>query len=280
MLNKENIPLYNLNTLYDINIEDISHKNDYNFNAIHRHNYYEILFFEEGGGFQIIDFKKVPIKANSCYVIKPKQIHLLKRDSNADGLLIQFTDKMILPDVFLMTLSSLKLHVGVTSVFEEHLEHSRYFMSLLKTIRNLQKSKGRFYKERSIHLLSSFLYALEDVSENQNKEHLLTDKNIIKFIDLVEKHLNTYTINSYAECLNMSSKKLSLIVKSQLGMTPLNYIHNILLLNIKRDLVFKQLSFKEIAYNYNFDSPSNFSIFIKKQTGKTPSQLQEMLNYF
>ena len=50
-----------------------------------------------------------------------------------------------------------------------------------------------------------------------------------------------------------------------------------LLIAIKRDLVFKKQNYKEIAFNYHFDSASNFSIFIKKHTGKTPSQLQESL---
>ena len=88
------------------------------------------------------------------------------------------------------------------------------------------------------------------------------------------------SISGYADLLNVSTKKLTKIIKEQFGVTPLRYLHNILLLCIKRDLVFEELSHKEIAYNYNFDNPSNFSLFIKKHTGITPTKLQKLLNEF
>ena len=44
------IPTHNINENFTINIEPISYQNPYDFNRIHRHNYYEILFFNKGGG--------------------------------------------------------------------------------------------------------------------------------------------------------------------------------------------------------------------------------------
>ena len=126
--NSDRIPIYNLQTTYDINIEAISHNNQYNFNQIHRHSYYEILFFEKGGGHQFIDFEKTLIKDNSCYTIKPNQVHLIKRNANANGLLIQFTNQTILPDVFLTTLSTLKEQIGSSVLFEEDKSNTEQFM--------------------------------------------------------------------------------------------------------------------------------------------------------
>ncbi|CAL2102346.1 AraC family transcriptional regulator [Tenacibaculum sp. 190130A14a] len=265
------IPTHDLNTSYNINIEKISHDNSYDFNTIHKHNYFEILFFEKGGGYQLIDFEKIPIEDNSCYIVKPKQIHLVKRNSDADGLLIQFTREMPFSDSFTLLKSFTKSEV----IFEEDSALSEVFFSLLNSIIDIQKSKSVFYREKTIHMLSSLLYSLEEqnIKSKKNKLNEVT----IHFIDLVEKHISNLTVSEYAKELSISTKKLTEIVKSDLNYTPLKYIHNVLILNIKRDLAFKQLTHKEIAYHYNFDSPSNFSIFIKKHTGLTPTKLQKQL---
>lgn len=265
------VPIHNLNASYSINIEKISHNNSYDFNTIHKHNYFEVLFFEKGEGYQLIDFDKIPIKNNSCYVVKPKQIHLVKRNPNADGLLIQFTPETLFNDSFSILKSFTKSEV----VFEEDIKLSNHFLSQLEDILSIQKSKSFFYKEKTIHLLSSLLYTLEEQNLNLKNEKL--SRLSTNFIDLVEENISNISVAEYAERLHISSKKLTQIVKSELNSTPLKYIHTILILNIKRDLAFKQLTHKEIAYHYNFDSPSNFSLFVKKHTGLTPTELQKKL---
>lgn len=266
------IPIHNLNSSYSINIENISHKNRYDFNTIHRHNYFEILFFEKGGGHQLIDFNEVPIQDQSCYIIKPKQVHLLKRNADADGLLIQFTKEMVFED----SLSILKNYSKSPVIFENSIEKTSYFFSLLQHIVHFKKEKSKFYKEKSKHLLSTILYAIEENSIHQQKNASI-NQIIINFIDLVDEYINGLTVAEYAQKLSISTKKLSELVKKELNTTPLKYVHDVLVLNIKRDLAFKKLTHKEIAYNYNFDSPSNFSAFIKKQTGLNPTELQKTL---
>ena len=273
------IPFYELASDYKINIESISHINPYDFNEVHKHNYYEIFVFEKGGGYQQIDFNRIPIQDNSCYIVKPGQLHLVRRDAKADGWLIQFTETMILPDVFLNPLSILKPILSSEIIFEQNRDLAQEIINLIRSISLLRDKKSYFFKQKTVHLLSNLLYSLEELSTNligsDNRSE--NDVLIFKFIELVELHLNSISIKEYARELNVSSKKLGFLIRNQFNTTPLKYVHRILLIAIKRDLVFKKISNKEIAYNYNFDSPSNFSIFIKKHTGKTPSELKESL---
>lgn len=273
------IPFYDLMSDYKINIESISHINPYDFNKIHKHNYYEIFVFEKGGGYQQIDFNRIPIQDNSCYIVKPGQLHLVRRNAKADGLLIQFTEAMILPDVMLNPLSILKPVLSSEIIFEQNMDLTQETINLIQAMRVLGSKKSTFFKHKTIHLLSNLLYSLEEFSANLVRSAKRPENDIIifKFIELVELHLNSISIKEYASQLNISSKKLGFLTQNQLNTTPLKYVHRILIIAIKRDIVFKNLSHKEIAYNYNFDSPSNFSIFIKKHTGKTPSQLKESL---
>lgn len=272
------IPIHDLSTLDSINIEFISHTNSYDFKAIHRHSYYEILFFTNGGGFQIIDFKKYPIHHNSCYVVKPRQVHLIKREEKADGLLIQFKETMIFSDVLKKSLSVLDRLHNEPIIFEHHKELTDFFIVALEEIKQLSDEKSMFYKQKIGHELCSILYNIEEsLQKNTQRETRITSDLISNFASLIETNMTKLSVKEYADLLHVSTKKLAQITKKQLGLTPLKYIHKQLLIEIKRDLTFKELSHKEIAYNYNFDSPSNFSLFVKSQTGLSPSELQKQL---
>ncbi|WP_298420169.1 AraC family transcriptional regulator [uncultured Kordia sp.] len=272
------IPTHDLSTIDSINIEFISHTNSYDYKAIHRHNYYEVLFFTHGGGYQIIDFKKYPIHSNSCYIVKPRQVHLIRREEKADGLLIQFTETMIFPDVLKKSLSILdKRHIQPI-VFEYNKVLTDFFIVALEDIKQLSNEKFMYYKQKIAHELCTLLYNIEEsIQKNTQEETRITSDLITNFANLIEINMTTLSVQEYANLLNVSTKKLAQITKKQLGLTPLKYIHKQLLTEIKRDLTFKELSHKEIAYNYNFDSPSNFSLFVKSQTGLNPSELQKQL---
>ncbi|SED95761.1 AraC-type DNA-binding protein [Tenacibaculum sp. MAR_2010_89] len=270
------IPLHNIKDEFTINIEPISHKNTYDYNVVHRHNYYEIMFFVKGGGYQLIDFDKVPIVDNSCYLIKPRQVHLVKREEDADGFLIQFFNTSIFSEE-VSSLLTLQYHSDIKVIFENDKLLINKGISFLNLIRNITKEESVFLKQKSIHLLSTLLYELEECTIKKGKFKNTNDRSLIKFTELVNLNLNTKTVNEYAEKLNITSKKLTDIVKNKYGITPLKFIHNAVLLEIKRDLMFKDTNLKEISYNYNFDSPSNFSLFVKKNTGLSPTDLQKEL---
>ncbi|QQR95497.1 MAG: AraC family transcriptional regulator [Bacteroidota bacterium] len=95
---------------------------------------------------------------------------------------------------------------------------------------------------------------------------------------LVEKHFKTYrTVNEYANKLNVSSKHLSEVVSNTLGRSPLQIIHDILLLEAKVQLGSTNKSVSEIAYYLKFDDPSHFTHFIKRRTGLSPLELRKKL---
>lgn len=278
MKSNNQIPLHNIKDEFTINIEPISHKNNYDPSVVHRHNYYEVMFFVKGGGYQLIDFDNVPIVDNSCYLIKPRQVHLVKREEEADGFLIQFFNTSFFTED-VSSLLTLQYHSDIKVIFENNKFLTDKSISYLNLISNIIKERSDFYKQKSIHLLSTLLYELEECVIKKDSLNTTNDRSLIRFTELVNQNLNTKTVNEYAEKLNITSKKLTDVVKSNYGVTPLKFIHNAVLLEIKRDLMFKDTNLKEISFNYNFDSPSNFSLFVKKNTGLSPSDLQkELLN--
>lgn len=95
---------------------------------------------------------------------------------------------------------------------------------------------------------------------------------------LVEKNfLEKRTVNEYAELLFISPKHLSEVVSATFGRSPLQIIHDILLLEAKVQLKATDKSISEIAYYLQFDDQPHFTNFIKKRTGLSPQELRKKL---
>ncbi len=97
-----------------------------------------------------------------------------------------------------------------------------------------------------------------------------------QFIQLVDAHyLNTTSVADYADMLHVTANHLAETVRRTVGLPPGKIIHERLLLEAKRLLRYSDLPVAEIAYQLNFEDPSYFSRFFRKQTGFSPSDFRE-----
>ncbi len=95
------------------------------------------------------------------------------------------------------------------------------------------------------------------------------------FKHLVEKHfIENRKVTDYSEMLNISPKHLSEVVSETFGRSPLQIIHDILLLEAKVQLGSTDKSVSEIAHYLKFDDQPHFTNFIKKRTGLSPLELR------
>src|SRR5687767_507936 len=67
----------------------------YDSSLSHRHTFYELFVFIEGGGIHEIDFKKYSVKKYTVHFVSPGQIHQLSL-KKAKGYLLCFTEDLIL----------------------------------------------------------------------------------------------------------------------------------------------------------------------------------------
>lgn len=102
------------------------------------------------------------------------------------------------------------------------------------------------------------------------------DRDIIRrFNILVEKNYKKYRqVSDYANMLNKAPKTLSNIFSSTKHKSPLKIIHNRVLLEAKRNLLFSDKMLKEIAYDLGYESQANFTRFFKKETGVSPTEFR------
>ncbi len=261
------IPSYNLfQGNSKIKIEDIDYKNHYDFTQPHRHHYFELFFFETGGGHQLIDFENYEIIPKGIYLVCPGQIHLMKRHANANGIIVQFSNELMIGKKIPWYILSQGQFLKDEKLYNE----CKHIVFLMKDeMKNNDHPYGKEIISDYLKIILLKLFGHSKLGNTSNNE-------FFKFMNLLENKFKEWNaVHYYTERLGCSSKKLNELTKKHLGKTTLVAIHDRILLEAKRMMVANEnISLKEIGYRLNFDSQSNFSNFIKNKTGKYPKELQ------
>jgi AraC family transcriptional activator of pobA len=273
------LPVHSLdNDSSQINILPLDHNNPYDFKREHRHTYFEIMLIKKGGCNQLIDFKNYIGHDYSCYIICPQQIHLMNRN-NSTGTVLQFTEDRISSTNLRSSLLELLYIENGAIVFENNPSLFNDFDLLLNI---LIKNVSKKYGPRNLvvtNLLQAFIALIvEQNNLNNTKVKSIEKKLLFDFYQLLDiNYRNNRGVQFYVDKLVTTEKKLSSIIKKHTGLTPLQVIHNRILLEAKRLLLFEEITHKEISYQLGFDSPASFSTFIKSKTGYSPSELTQHL---
>ena len=261
-----------------VNILPLDYNNPYDYKREHRHTYFEIMLIERGGGNQLIDFNNYPALDNSCYIISPQQVHLMNRNGSL-GTIIQFTEEKINSPELRAALKDHSFDEKAAIIFENRKDLMEGCLVLTNLIKEAIYRNSKESALSVTHLLCALVSLLlenqvhaEQVALDQHKKLLL------HFYQLLDIHYcENMSVKGYVQKLSTTEKKLSAATAKYAGLSPLQVIHNRILLEAKRILLFEDSSHKEISFRLGFDSPSSFSTFIKSKTGNTPSELSKYL---
>lgn len=117
--------------------------------------------------------------------------------------------------------------------------------------------------------------AIENVHNADNSTSLL----FTRFMNMLPSYSKTEReVAFYADKLCVSAKHLSEMVKKSSGHPASYWINGYSLQEIYTFLKRPDLTLAEIANLMNFYNPAHFTRFVKKQTGKSPSELRQKLD--
>jgi len=146
------------------------------------------------------------------------------------------------------------------------------FLEELDTVDTIQAEMLRM-------LMARFIITTTRLVKQQRKYNSTNDQIdlIREFNALVEVHFrNEHSVAFYAEKLFKSPKTLSNnFVK--LKKSPLQIIHDRVILEAKRLLIYTDKTAKEIAYELGFEDASHLSRMFKKHTSFSPSEFKKQL---
>uniref|UniRef100_UPI003342492F helix-turn-helix domain-containing protein n=1 Tax=Castellaniella defragrans TaxID=75697 RepID=UPI003342492F len=97
-----------------------------------------------------------------------------------------------------------------------------------------------------------------------------------RFGELLDRsHTAHHDVAYYARSLGITPAHLNTVTRGQAGKSPLELIHERLLLEAGRNLVYTSMTISEISYELGFSDPAYFTRFFKKASGMSPKAFRQ-----
>lgn len=249
----------------------------------HKKDHFFILVIESGKIRIHIEEKVHLLTSGKISVLFPEQVHFISGPSaDLKGKIILFEEILFCSDILKNELSTynvnLSTQLNCTMLSPEDCKQSLYTIDIIQEIylkpSLIKKEQARF------HIKIFLLGLIESVHGLHPILHMETvDKPIyVRFKKLLNQHYKQErTVQYYAGKLAVTTKKLNAVTKKHCGETAIQAIHNRILIEIKRQLLFSDLTHKEIAFDLGFNSPSALNKFVKAKLQETPTELQQEL---
>jgi AraC family transcriptional activator of pobA len=247
----------------------------------HRHSFFHLVFFTEGGGRHTIDFNHFNLFPNQIYFMVPGQVHAWNFEGNVDGFIVNFTKEFF--QYFLNIsdyITSFPFFKGSPkdSVLNLSQETGKLLIQKFTDILD-QSVQHKVYKYDLIRvrLLEIFLLIAQNNDQEKENSHTHMPNTLVQsYQDLIEKnYMNLRKPSEYARLLAVTPNHLNALTKEHLGMQAGEVIRDRIILEAKRLLINVDLSVSQIAYKLQFSDNSYFTKFFKKYVGINPEEFRK-----
>lgn len=245
------------------------------FNGVHRHDFYEVLWFTGVKPQQAhyIDFNRHFIEPNQVFLLLPDQVHSIDRRDKCGFLMAiskDFFERLIGNDIFKL--------VKYSTNFSVTIPDSR--LPILNTLLDLIRTEYDAAKRPAIlesYLRSWFLHCI-DLQKEAGGDSVPRDPRLQMLLESIENNYRKQRrADFYANELSLSAKRLNELTRSSFGKTISQMINERLILEAKREIGYVRKPIKEISYELGFSEPAYFTRFFGKQTGYAPEDFRKRI---
>lgn len=243
----------------------------------HATDFYELILWESGSGYLLLDDRKISLNAHSVIFIPPykKRRWQVKKSAVSFHIILfreDFMNEFLKNHLFLCNMPCFYgrnpgLLALNTSQWKETLELTE---KIINEIRQLQTDSDMMLHAQLIYLISllSRQYIRQYDLSAEHSDHILSQR----FRQMLDTGLKSgYTVADYARELGTSRVTLNKYCVSSFGVTAGDLLRERLLYEVKSELLYTNHSLKEIADLLGFKEISNLSRFFRHLTGMTTS---------
>lgn len=240
----------------------------------HRHyNLFQLLYIHSGNATVNLDGNVYHVDSSSLVVIPPLSVHSFDFSPDVDGHVLTLASPLIAA-----LASSLGSHRELMHSSQVIEDPNHELLPLLTSI--AQEYRGHeAYRDWALeNLVSQIIIWVArhrvnaiSVVQRRNKSRA----HFSRFQQLIELHYAEHLpLTVYAEELGISLAHLNSICRQYGNRSALQILHERLLLEAKRNLIYTTLSISEIADSLGFSEPAYFTRFFKRLTGCSPQQFR------
>ncbi len=247
----------------------------------HRHAFFQIVLFTEGGGTHSIDFEKFDVIPHQVYAMGPGQIHTWEFEPDTEGYILNFNESFftaICHNPNFVQEFPLFNAVSGTPVNILEAECCGEVHALMERMLKEFRSDGDFKQDMLRGMLMQLLVMLSRqlprVSQPGISRHQLSV--LRNFERLIEEHFREKRLpRDYAEMLFITPNHLNALVNSVIGKPAGELIRDRVVLEAKRLLVNSDFNISQIADALHFEDNAYFTRFFKKYTGLSPEVFRQ-----
>ena len=243
----------------------------------HRHDFHAFQLFTEGEGHHLIDGKSYPISPGCLFYISPGQVHSWQSAVPLRGYALMFTT------TYWAEFGPLASELNQTGIFpkpgsfcwqlagEDYQSVRTVLEHIYEEMQEQRPGKLVLLKTYLLSLLIQLERLTPDpaASATQSATHQL----VSAYQQLVLESGGQYQMVSfYADQLGITPDYLNTLTRVYLGRKASSVIHEQVVIEALRLLQYTPLDIAEIAYQLRFREPGQFTKFIRRYTGQTPTQ--------
>jgi len=242
----------------------------------HRHpDLYQILYIRSGRAGFNLDGRESTLELPCLLMIPPVCVHGFIFSRDIDGHVVTFPDFVLhnflapasgLLDVF----SSAGILDGLAGYGA--LELDGHFRELEREYTSNDPARVLALEARLGMILVLFTREMASQGEPDAAVVDRGARHLQRFQALIEEHFRSWlSIEDYATALGITATQLNNICRTRAGKSALQLVHERVVLEAKRNLVYTVMTISEIAYVLGFSDPAYFSRFFSKRVGVPPS---------
>lgn len=242
----------------------------------HRHaDLAQLLYVQKGVAVLEIEGEQTRIERASIQVVPPMCVHGFQFSPEVDGFVITIAAPLI---AWLQQHSDARERVLEHPACHEAGADQPYLDMLCKTLNHEYANPGA---SRDLLLRSLVSALVVWVSRRDQEHHGVSERldrgqmYLSSFSKLIERHYREHLpISHYASVLGVTPVYLNAVCQRLAHQSALSIVHQRLLLEAKRNLIYTTLNVNQIADLLGFSEPAYFTRFFKRLTGKTPNHFR------
>ena len=247
----------------------------------HRHAFFQIVLFTEGGGTHSIDFQKFQVVPHQAYAMGPGQVHTWEFEPDTEGYIINFNESFFTaichnPNfVHEFPLFNAVSGSPVNILEAECCGEVHAMMEkMLREFSQDNDFKQELLRGMLLQLLVMLSRQLPRTTQPGITRHQLAV--LRNFEQLIEQHFREKRLpRDYAEMLYITPNHLNALVNSVIGKPAGELIRDRVVLEAKRLLVNSDYNISQIADALHFEDNAYFTRFFKKYTGASPETFRQ-----
>lgn len=240
----------------------------------HQHaDLYQLFYIQSGSAHVEIEGVKRSIPEASIQVIPPLFVHGFHFSEDIEGYVLTLAAPLVAQ---LETQLSPKLSTASCYPVRDAKNRLNSLFSALLYEYEGQELLRDSLLQALVNALTVWLARQNNRNDSVSNSHGRGRETLRAFLKQVEQHYRKHwSVEEYAHSIAVSGTYLNSLCRSQTGHSALQLIHQRLLLEAKRNLIYTTMSVAQIADALGFSDPGYFSRFFKRMSGQTANSFRQ-----